>query len=79
MTVGSEQPCGHGWHFGGPCDSPKRPTIGDRLVERDELLSILRELVLTFGPWHADDCPGDDTCSCSAKPLHDRINAALAK
>lgn len=38
---------------------------------------IVGELVDRFGPWHDEDCPADDTCDCSAKPLHDRINAAL--
>jgi len=42
-----------------------------------QLAAALREVVETFGPWHDDDCPCDDTCDCSAKPLHDRVNAAL--
>jgi hypothetical protein len=37
----------------------------------------LATLVSEYGPWHEDDCPADDTCECSAKPLHDRINAVL--
>jgi hypothetical protein len=44
-----------------------------------ELLAALRAVVESFGPWHDDDCPCDDTCSCSAKPVHDAVNAAIAK
>ena len=29
------------------------------------------------GPWcYPDECPGDDTCECKAKPLHDAVNEA---
>jgi len=45
----------------------------------DTIVDILREVVERFGPWHDEDCPADDTCDCSAKPLHDRINAALTR
>lgn len=44
-----------------------------------ELLDALRLVVDTFGPWHDDDCPCDDTCDCSAKPVHDAVNAAIKK
>jgi len=44
-----------------------------------DLLSALMAVVEQFGPWHDDECPGDDTCSCSAKPIHDRVNAAVAR
>lgn len=53
---------------------------GERMTQSEEMLelrAIIRELVLNFGPWHDYDCPGDDTCDCSAKSLHDRINAVL--
>jgi hypothetical protein len=45
----------------------------------DELLAALKAVVDMFGPWHDDDCPADDTCDCSSKPIHDAINAAIAK
>jgi hypothetical protein len=51
----------------------------DRLrAQVAEARSVLGDLVVGEGPWHDDDCPMDDTCDCSAKPLHDRINAVLA-
>jgi hypothetical protein len=54
------------------------PIFHQQQARVDALEAALREVVDTFGPWHDDDCPGDDTCDCSAKPLHDQINAALA-
>ena len=45
--------------------------------QRDELVAAIRTVVEQFGPWHDDDCPGDDTCDCSAKPIHDAVNAAV--
>jgi hypothetical protein len=45
----------------------------------DTIADILREVVDRFGPWHDEDCPADDTCDCSAKTLHDRINTALSR
>lgn len=47
-------------------------------AEKARLTAVMREVVQTYGPWHDDDCPCDDTCDCSAKPLHDKVNAALA-
>ena len=51
----------------------------DAEVQRDELLDALKAVVYEYGPWHDDDCPCDDTCDCSAKPIHDAINSAVAK
>jgi DNA-binding phage protein len=48
-------------------------------AERDRLRAALKETVERFGPWHDGGCPTDDTCDCSAKPLHDRINAVLTR
>jgi hypothetical protein len=48
------------------------------MIAAPKLRDALKAVVLQFGPWHDDDCPCDDTCDCSAKPLHDAINAALA-
>lgn len=28
------------------------------------------------GPWYDDDCPGDDTCSCSFEHVNDAVNEA---
>lgn len=47
--------------------------------QRDELLAALQSVVENFGPWHDYGCPCDDTCACSAKPIHDAVNAAIAK
>lgn len=44
-----------------------------------ELYAALKAIVLQFGPWHAGDCPGDDTCDCTSKPFHDAVNAAIKK
>lgn len=44
-----------------------------------DLLSALTSVVDQFGPWHDDDCPADDTCDCTAKPVHDAVNAAIRK
>lgn len=44
-----------------------------------DLLAALRLTVETFGPWHDKGCPCDDTCDCSAKPVHDVINTAIRK
>ncbi|HEX8030301.1 MAG TPA: hypothetical protein VF491_17625 [Vicinamibacterales bacterium] len=49
----------------------------DRELLIQQLAGALLEVVETHGPWHDADCPCDDTCDCSAKPMHDRINAAL--
>lgn len=48
-------------------------------TQRDDLLKALRAVVENFGPWHDDECPGDATCACSAKPVHDIVNAAIQK
>ena len=37
----TREPCGHGWHFGGACNETRRPTIGDLLVERDDMLASI--------------------------------------
>jgi hypothetical protein len=42
-----------------------------------ELRTLLKTVVEMWGPWHDADCPSDDTCECSAKPIHDRINRLL--
>lgn len=44
-----------------------------------ELLAALKEVVIEYGPWHEVGCPCDDTCDCTGKPIHDRINAAIRK
>jgi len=44
-----------------------------------DLLAALKAVTEMFGPWHDDDCPADDTCDCSAKPIHDAVNAAIAR
>lgn len=42
-----------------------------------QITAVVTELVENHGPWHDEDCPGDDTCDCTAKPMHDAINAAM--
>lgn len=44
-----------------------------------ELLKALKEYALVMGPAHDASCPGDDTCSCTWKPVNDMVNAAIAK
>lgn len=39
--------------------------------ERDLMMNWLGDQ----GADHDDDCPGDDTCSCSMKPTNDAISA----
>ena len=52
----------------------------DEIARRDTAcVAALKLIVDRFGPFHDDDCPGDDTCSCSAKPLNDEINEVLAE
>lgn len=38
------------------------------------------ESILKYVEWHGgihdDDCPQDDTCDCSGKPINDGVNAA---
>lgn len=41
------------------------------------MAEMLEAYIVHHGPMHDDDCPGDDTCECSAKPVHDGINAAV--
>ena len=36
-------------------------------------LPLLRRYVEWSGPIHAGNCPGDDTCACCAKPMHDAV------
>lgn len=49
----------------------------EREMQIRQLAAALRAVVENFGPWHDEDCPGDDTCDCSAKPIHDQVNTAL--
>lgn len=38
----------------------------------------LRSYVEMAGSFHDAECPGDDTCDCTAKPMHDAVNALCA-
>jgi uracil-DNA glycosylase len=40
-----------------------------------EARELMMNWIADMGPDHDDDCPGDDTCSCSMKPKSDAINA----
>lgn len=64
-------------------DATRLQQLTTSLAAQEAKISRLRdaliEVVESFGPWHDEDCPGDDTCDCSGKPLHDRINAALVE
>jgi hypothetical protein len=42
-----------------------------------DMRTVLLRIIDNYGPWHDDDCPGDDTCDCSCKPLSDEINRVL--
>jgi hypothetical protein len=61
------------------CEWTDHPANASLITAAPELLVALKSVVFHFGPWHDDDCPGDDTCACSAKPIHDLVNAAIAK
>jgi hypothetical protein len=37
-------------------------------------IEMLRQYVEHMGSMHDEDCPLDDTCNCSAKPIHDAVN-----
>ena len=56
------------------------PEANARLIAAaPDLLEALKAVVYQFGPWHDEICPGDDTCDCGAKPVHDAVNAAIRK
>lgn len=40
-----------------------------------EARELMMNWIADHGADHDDDCPGDDTCSCSMKPNSDAINA----
>lgn len=42
-----------------------------------KLLAALKEIAEWYGSWHENECPADDTCNCSGKPLNDRVNTAI--
>lgn len=78
--------CGHAYPPGTPPSSeealskhiescPKHPMAKLR-VELDEAIVCLAYLTEQFGPWHEDDCPGDDTCDCEPGVL---LNLALGR
>lgn len=57
-------------------------TLAAEYVHRrdyEEILAALKAVVETYGPWHDEGCPCDDTCDCSAKPIHDAVNAAIRR
>ena len=77
----------NGWE----ANSKTRPLIAEllRLAEllrqlhesreqHTELLAVAREYAIATGGIHDPDCPEDDTCNCSFRPLLDRLEAALA-
>lgn len=45
-------------------------------AEVREAIAGLKKHIEWNGPDHDDDCPGDDTCECSMKPMNDGVNAA---
>lgn len=48
-----------------------------RIAELEAAGKVLVQFVIdTAGYGHDDDCPCDDTCNCSKKPLNDALNAA---
>jgi hypothetical protein len=62
-------------------DLPEFITEADKhmISAAPQLLAALKAVVDQFGPWHDEDCPADDTCDCSAKPIHEAVDAAIAK
>jgi len=47
-----------------------------RAMTLTEIADGLERYVVDHGADHDDDCPGDDTCDCSQKPINDAANAA---
>lgn len=48
---------------------------------RERLAALLEsydEYAEAMGPACEEGCPSDDTCECSARPMHDRMTAAIA-
>ncbi len=45
-----------------------------REMPTPEQIALYLQHVVDEGADHDDDCPGDDTCECSHKPLNDAIN-----
>jgi hypothetical protein len=47
---------------------------------RYQSLRQIADAVQQYAEWHGgihdDDCPSDDTCACSGKPINDGVNAA---
>lgn len=60
------------------CDAAPRkpsPDVRGALTAKD--LQDAEQYVTYHGAIHDDGCPGDDTCSCSAKHMNDGINKVL--
>jgi hypothetical protein len=49
-------------------------TFQEKFENIQEDCKLLQKYVTAMGPMCDEDCPGDDTCECSAKPIHEAVN-----
>jgi hypothetical protein len=64
------------WHHVG-CILKRLKENESLKTQLSDMASALMHYVDWFGPAHAEDCPGNDTCDCQGQPINDAVNAVL--